>query len=321
VREIPVDFPEQQTQHDVLATLWARTRVADLLSQDFDGAQRGSMKPELKETITQLGLEFRLMTQFTSFVAVEEMVVTDHGQPRRIDVPVEVPEGVNRKTAYGDIGMQFFAGRRQGAVGNISGFTLSSVSAQETVAAGTAKPRPAQRRRASSASAGGGAAGGISEGSGAGIGSGSASSTGGGSAGGGAGAPANMTSNIKAAAVDELLTARMLSPEEQKQLALQAKLHHSIRAIIDRLNAKTAAAPLEAEFIHDGKAEIQIWLTDKSDETLAALNKLGFEIVLDPKTAKILIGRLPVEKLAALAELPSVRYIAPDLAITNRGEH
>src|SRR6476646_1109556 len=36
------------------------------------------------------------MTPCTSFVAVEEMVVTDGGQPRRIDVPVEVPEGVNQ---------------------------------------------------------------------------------------------------------------------------------------------------------------------------------------------------------------------------------
>jgi hypothetical protein len=39
---------------------------------------------------------------------------------------------------------------------------------------------------------------------------------------------------------------------------------------------------------------------------------LGFEIVLNPKTGKLLIGRLEVEKLAALAELTSVRYIAPD---------
>ena len=36
------------------------------------------------------------MTQFTSFVAVEEMVVNDGGTLRRIDVPVEVPEGVNQ---------------------------------------------------------------------------------------------------------------------------------------------------------------------------------------------------------------------------------
>jgi len=76
---------------------------------------------------------------------------------------------------------------------------------------------------------------------------------------------------------------------------------------------KLAAAPDEAKFIHDGKAEIQIWLTDKSDETMAKLKELGFEIVLDPKTAKLVIGRLPVDKLAALAELKSVRYVAPQL--------
>jgi len=102
VREISVDFPESQTQHDVLDTLWARTRVDDLMSQDFNGMQQGSMKPELKETITQLGLEYRLMTQFTSFVAVEEMIVTDGGQPRRIDVPIEVPEGVSRQGVFGE---------------------------------------------------------------------------------------------------------------------------------------------------------------------------------------------------------------------------
>src|SRR6476660_9347108 len=66
------------------------------MSQDYVGAQNGQMKPDLQQTITQVGLEYRLMTQFTSFVAVEEMVVTDGGQPRRIDVPVEVPEGVNQ---------------------------------------------------------------------------------------------------------------------------------------------------------------------------------------------------------------------------------
>src|SRR5437899_332602 len=101
VREIPVDFSKPESQNDVLSTLWARTRVDDLMSQDFKGAQQGVMKDEVKQAVIQLGLDYRLMTQFTSFVAVEEMIVTDGGQPRRIDVPVEVPEGVNRATAYG----------------------------------------------------------------------------------------------------------------------------------------------------------------------------------------------------------------------------
>src|SRR6185369_6034975 len=66
VREIPVDF-SSLAQHDVLATLWARTRVDDLMSNDLQGAQQGTMSDELKQQIIQLGLNYRLMTQFTSF--------------------------------------------------------------------------------------------------------------------------------------------------------------------------------------------------------------------------------------------------------------
>jgi hypothetical protein len=55
--------------HDVLASLWARARVDDLMGQDFQGLQSGNMREDLKDTITQLGIEYRLMTQFTSFVA------------------------------------------------------------------------------------------------------------------------------------------------------------------------------------------------------------------------------------------------------------
>src|SRR5262245_54549905 len=101
VKEIPVDLPESQTEHDSLATLWARTRIDDLMSQDYAGIQNADPQLDVREAITQLGLEYRLMTQFTSFVAVEEMTVTDGGQPRRIDVPVEMPEGVSREGVFG----------------------------------------------------------------------------------------------------------------------------------------------------------------------------------------------------------------------------
>src|SRR5437667_2408921 len=173
VREIPVDFSSSQ-QHDVLATLWARTRVDDLMSQDFKGAQQGTMQDEVKQAVTQLGLDYRLMTQFTSFVAVEEMIVTDGGQPRRIDVPVEVPEGVNRATAYGQerqIENLPINGR------NLTSFSLmapGSVAATQTVTvtrsgSNAPKAKPAAR-------SGGGSAGG----SGAGTGPGQAGNTGGG---------------------------------------------------------------------------------------------------------------------------------------------
>ena len=64
--------------------------------------QSGNPKTEIKDTITNLGIEYRLLTQFTSFVAVEERVVTDGGQPRKIEVPVELPEGVSREGIFGD---------------------------------------------------------------------------------------------------------------------------------------------------------------------------------------------------------------------------
>jgi biopolymer transport protein ExbB/TolQ len=96
VKEIPIEMPKLQNAHDVLATLWARARIDDLMSQNYAGIQNDDPQPDVREAITQLGLEYRLMTQFTSFVAVEEMTVTDGGQPRRIDVPVEMPEGLRR---------------------------------------------------------------------------------------------------------------------------------------------------------------------------------------------------------------------------------
>ena len=71
-------------------------RIDNFMTQDYLGVQLGTMRPELREAITQLSMEFRLLTQFTSFVAVEEMVVNDGETLRRIDVPVEVPEGVNQ---------------------------------------------------------------------------------------------------------------------------------------------------------------------------------------------------------------------------------
>jgi Ca-activated chloride channel family protein len=94
VKEIPVELPKSQPEHDVLATLWARMRIDELMSQDYEGIQNNAAKSGVREAITQLGLEYRLMTQFTSFVAVEETIVPDGGRLRRIDVPVEAPEGM-----------------------------------------------------------------------------------------------------------------------------------------------------------------------------------------------------------------------------------
>jgi len=345
VREIPVDFSDSQKQHDVLATLWARTRVDDLMSQDFNGAQQGNMRDDVKQAIVQLGLDYRLMTQFTSFVAVEEMIVTDGGQPRRIDVPVEVPEGVNREAIFGRQVTDLPINQRtKGLVsfsGGVAAQSVVTVSAESelvnrnsatdvtTVYEAAPPPsyggkspasKPKSEARRTTPKSGAGTGGGYGPGQGGNVGGGTRNS-GGGGAGTGQTAAAPSPPSARPTSGNFMIDGdrndaafRSLSPDDQKRLLLQSRFHPSVLAVIDRLKEnKVVASPNEANFIHDGKAEIQIWLTDKSDETMAKLKELGFEVVLDPKTAKLVIGRLPVDKLAALAELKSVRYVAPQL--------
>lgn len=102
VREIPVNLPATEKNHTVLGTLWARAKVDDLMRQDWNGLQRGSMNDSVKENIVEVALQHRLMTQFTSFVAVEEKTVTEGGRLRRVEVPVEMPEGVSYEGVFGD---------------------------------------------------------------------------------------------------------------------------------------------------------------------------------------------------------------------------
>ncbi len=102
VREIPVTLPASEPKHDVVATLWARRKVDELMGRDWAGMQNGRPEGDLKEEIAKLGLDFGLMTQFTSFVAVEDRIVTEGGQPRRVEVPVEMPAGVSYDGIFGN---------------------------------------------------------------------------------------------------------------------------------------------------------------------------------------------------------------------------
>ncbi len=123
--ELRVELPAEASR-EVLATLWARARVEDLMSQDFSGLQSGRARTEVREEITRLGVDFRLMTPYTSFVAVEETTVTVGGQPRRIEVPVEMPEGVSYEGVFGEQGIAGPA--RGGVVGGVPGGVFRALS-------------------------------------------------------------------------------------------------------------------------------------------------------------------------------------------------
>jgi Ca-activated chloride channel family protein len=99
-RTIPVDFSSVSENNAALEKIWARHKVEDLMSQDWNGIQSGNSK--YKAQIIQVGLEHSLATQFTSFVAVEERTVVSDGKPVKVEVPVELPEGVSPLAVPGE---------------------------------------------------------------------------------------------------------------------------------------------------------------------------------------------------------------------------
>lgn len=94
--------------------------------------------------------------------------------------------------------------------------------------------------------------------------------------------------------------------------AFGARLHPRVAAVVERLRQGSATPEAtEAVFVRDGKAELRIWLTEKSLAVLAQLKGLGFELTLDAQMSGLVIGLLPVEKLTALADIRAVRDVAP----------
>ena len=88
-QDIPVDFSSAGTDNPALESLWARARVDAITNSD------ASTQDDKKAQIIEVALAHRLLTQYTSFVAVEEKVVNPGGQNKTNDVPSEVPEGLD----------------------------------------------------------------------------------------------------------------------------------------------------------------------------------------------------------------------------------
>jgi Ca-activated chloride channel family protein len=86
------------TEQPVAGTLWARRRTDDLLAP-----RPGAFPPEAVEEVVRHALRFKLVTPYTSFVAVERELRVDPALPlARAIVPIELPEGVSREGIFGD---------------------------------------------------------------------------------------------------------------------------------------------------------------------------------------------------------------------------
>lgn len=84
-----IDVPRPDDQAVALRSLWSRARIQSLSDEEAltgDDSQRGA--------ITALGLRYSLLTQYTSFVAVDELVRTST-PAKTVDQPSPMPQGVS----------------------------------------------------------------------------------------------------------------------------------------------------------------------------------------------------------------------------------
>jgi Ca-activated chloride channel family protein len=87
---IPVSAASQDRSHAALRHLWARTRIAEL--SDFGPGVPGEARVA---EITSLGLTYGLLTRYTSFVAVQEIVRRTTDNAADVDQPLPLPAGVS----------------------------------------------------------------------------------------------------------------------------------------------------------------------------------------------------------------------------------
>ncbi len=291
---IEVRWPASPPDRDALASLWARSRIAELMMQDYAALQRGQFPDELKRQVLELGLTYRLMTQFTSFVAVEELTVTSGGEPVKVTVPVELPQGVSYEGIFGGHAVVDDI-PALGVVSARSTFCLSpspgqgagaaaggAVTLERAAARPTDATTPAVRwQRSLSMNA-------LSESI----------------DGNGDGAP-----EVSA-----------LSPEQRAQ----ARLAEPLRGLAARVEKEgkdgtlTVAAggpPSEGRTasirVVNWRVDVIVTLTGVTDQLRAALRELGFEVTNESSAAPLLIGSIDVRKLEALAKLGGVVRVEP----------
>jgi Ca-activated chloride channel family protein len=89
----------QATFHPGITMLWARQRVEDMIDHWRQSDEKG--QAEIRGSVIAHAIRYRLVTRFTSLVAVEEVVVNAGGQSSTVPVPTELPAGWQMEKVFG----------------------------------------------------------------------------------------------------------------------------------------------------------------------------------------------------------------------------
>ncbi|MBX3152499.1 VWA domain-containing protein [Candidatus Obscuribacterales bacterium] len=302
-------LPELNATNPGIASIWARAKVDRLMSEDWFGAQSGKPNKEIKDEIVATALEHHIMTQYTSFVAVEEQYVTKGGKPTLQVVPVEMPDGVSREGVFGKSMSSMPAApiiaSRAGGGGARFNFAPGKTAYYGAAGAGS-------HASADAAYLGGPGAGSVR---------GSLSQSSWGQARKLQLAPSQeahaykKSSNIAAnsLAVDKEADDAKAKPEMKvEEFAPSAKLDPRLVGIQEAL--KKNNGHITGLTIKDGKVFVKVTVSSESKAILALLKKAGLENVssFNAQGTKFTVtGMIAVDKLSGLTRLSEVIFITP----------
>jgi Ca-activated chloride channel family protein len=90
-QRLPVNFKDDSAGNNLgIAQLWGRAKIKDLSNQILAMESKS-----IVELITKTALDYRLLSAYTAFIAIsEEVRVNPNGERIRVQVPVELPQGV-----------------------------------------------------------------------------------------------------------------------------------------------------------------------------------------------------------------------------------
>jgi len=121
-KTIDVNLPATDQQGSAVASLWARNKIEDLTCEDYIAGLTNAHRSVVQDQVTSIGLAFGIMTQWTSFVAVDERVVNVGGKARKLRVPVDLADGLSEEYFLGkDPSGYFRGGRSSGGLGGGGG--------------------------------------------------------------------------------------------------------------------------------------------------------------------------------------------------------
>ncbi len=100
-REVEVILPEEGEGSEAADRLWASRRLAALRRSGYSPELSSAGREDLTETMIGISLDYRVLCEYTAFVAVDSERRTQGGVAGTVEIPLNMPEGVSYQGVFG----------------------------------------------------------------------------------------------------------------------------------------------------------------------------------------------------------------------------